>query len=268
MKTSDTARLLFPSTRIDPTSGPAGRFPTLSEPWLPLNLAAVFRPPSLGSTCRIVLRVKDAVRWFHAFAEVPGAQYPGDPKRRATLPNHDAKPEVHDFEVHGRRVMGLWWSTPEGSTSASPVQRIDFSGAENGGEVRERVLNALELPGQVMDYHFAIQGAVTLLHKRRFAEPQHLSFMEWLCWLDIVLLEANEASFRISEDNPTYVHVPAFNILLDVYENEGFLMEALPLVERFARFFPENTVESVRVRARLLREESSSPDIESSSEAP
>lgn len=203
----------------------------------------------------------DDHRWFRCYAEVPGAQYKGDPQRRAGLPNCKVRPEVHKLQLHGRQVIALSWPIPGGSTSSSPAHDLAHSNTanESSQEARERVLNALELPGEVLDYHFAIQGVAELLFKRRRAEPQFLSFAEWLYWLDVNLLQANEVSFRLSPDAPGLINVLAFERLLELYQHEGFLLEAASLAERFARYLPEDTLTSVRERVMNLHSEFERP---------
>lgn len=196
-------------------------------------------------------------RWFRCYAEVPGAQYNGDPQRRARLPNRNAEPEAHKLQLRDRQVISLSWPIPGGATSASPAHELAHvtNSNESSQDARERVLNALELPGQVLDYHFAMQGVAELLFKRRRAEPQFLAFAEWLCWLDMNLVQANEASFRLTNDAPQLINVLAFDLLLDLYEREGFLLEAASLAERFARYLREDTVMSLRKRVAGLHSE-------------
>lgn len=196
--------------------------------------------------------------WYRCFAEVPGIGYPGDPQRRARLPQRDAVPELHEFDFDGKRTVSLSWSNPGGSSSASPVHGLTFGDFENesSSEVRERVLSALELPGEPMDYHFAMQHAAELLYKRRRTEPAFLPFVEWLAWFDVRLLETHEALFRISEDSPDYLSVFALDFLVDLHQREGYLHEALALAERFVRFRPRDpTLAKLRERVTLLRTE-------------
>jgi hypothetical protein len=194
--------------------------------------------------------------WFRCFAEVPGVAYTGDPQRRARLPDAKATPEVHTFDFEGRRSVSLSWTTRAGSSSASPVHSIAFGdhGDESSAAARERVLNALELPGEILDYHFAIQGVAQALHKRRRAEPEVLPFVEWLCWLDARLASAHERYFRITPEGDEYLRIFAFGFLVDLHTTEGYLHEGLAMAEQFARFMPAELSE-LRARVGRLREE-------------
>lgn len=196
--------------------------------------------------------------WYRCFADVPGVGYLGDAQRRIRLPQRDAVPELNEFDFDGRHHTSLSWRTPSGSTSASPVHEIAFGdlAKESSAQVREVVLSALELPGEPMDYHFAMQHAAELLYKRRRTEPAFLPFVEWLAWFDARLVETHEALFRISENSAEYLSVFALDFLVDLHEREGYLHEALALAERFARFRPnDSTVIKLRERVAQLRTE-------------
>jgi len=195
--------------------------------------------------------------WFRRFADVPGIGYQGDLQRRSRLADRDLVPEVHEFDFDGRNSVSLMWTTRRGSSSASPAHELAFGdfGNESSAQVRERVLDALELPGEAMDYHFAMQGAAELLFKRRRTEPSYLPFVEWLAWFDARLVETHEALFRISEDGSEYVSVFALGFLVDLHEREGYLHDALALAQRFARFRPRVDLSELRGRVELLRTE-------------
>jgi hypothetical protein len=172
------------------------------------------------------------------------------------LPDARATPEVHTYDFEGSRTVSLSWTTREGSGSASPVHHLahgDF-GEESSEAARERVLNALELPGELLDYHFAIQGVAEMLHRRRRTEPEVLSFVEWLCWLDARLANAHERYFRVTPETDQYFSIFAFRFLLDLHTTEGYLHEGLAIAEVFARFMPKELSE-LRGRVARLREE-------------
>lgn len=194
------------------------------------------------------------VRWYRRLADIPGIGYAGDDARRARLPERDAKPRVQQFEFNGKQTSSLSWPTPGGGTSASPVHRLAFSARSeqsSAPQLREDVLTALELPGEPSDYHFAMQHVADLLWKRKREEPEHLAFVEWVSWLDVRLVEAHPEAFKASPDREEYLAISAFHRLVDLYETEGFLRDALVAAERFARFRP--AVDITELRARVAR---------------
>jgi hypothetical protein len=195
--------------------------------------------------------------WYRCFAEVPGVGYQSDSERRAKLPERDATPQVQSFNFSGSRTTSLSWPTRTGSTSASPVHELAFGDyrKESSNQARERVLNALELPGELLDYHFAIQGIAELLYQRRRSEPGNLEFIEWLASWDARLVETHEQLFRVNQDGGGYFSVFAFSFLIDLHEREGYLHEALALAERFSRFRSSDPVEKLRARVAQLRAE-------------
>jgi hypothetical protein len=197
--------------------------------------------------------VKDAT-WYRRLADVPGIAYAGDAVLRSRLAERDVVPRVERYSFRGERTTSLMWPTAEGTTSASPAHRLAFSLASEQSSVGIRVdaLAALELPGQPMDYHFAMQGAADLLWKRRREEPEHLPFVEWLSWLDVSLVEVHPEWFKIAPSRDEYLAISAFQRLVGVYEVEGFLRDALAAAERFARFRPSVDLTDLRTRVARL----------------
>ncbi len=109
-------------------------------------------------------------------------------------------------------------------------------GMSQRAELLEHCYEALELPGVPSDYHFIIQGCAGALWSRRRREPQALEDVERLCWLDIQLIEARpETIVYQHEDDPSFYRVLTFAILIDLYEREGCLREALEVAETAAR---------------------------------
>lgn len=197
-------------------------------------------------------------KWFPRFADVPGVGYEGDLERRSRLPASNAVPIEDRLVLAGRRMATLSWRTDEGSTSASPAHQLAFGSwtDETSEAIRERVLNALELPGELSDYHFAIQGAAEALWKRRREEPTLIALVEWLCWCDVRLIEAHPSVIEIEPGKAQYYRVHAFERIVGLYQREGFLHEALAAAERFARFEPtDDVVTELRERVRQLGDE-------------
>lgn len=180
------------------------------------------------------------VDWFRGFGDIPGVEFEGSPGvDRRQLPGHDAAPELHVFELEGRRRESLWWPAPGGGGSASPVHHRAFGDSRDlpTSRLLKNVYEGLELPGEPSDYHFLIQGCANELWGRRRQEPEVLEKVERLCWLDIRLIEARlDAVSDEFSDEPRFYQVLAFAILINMYEREGFLHEALDVAERAARF--------------------------------
>jgi hypothetical protein len=192
--------------------------------------------------------------WFRCFAEVPGVSYAGDPQRRARLPGSNDVPEVDEYiDDDGKPHVFLTWSEPGGSTSESPAARFGETDSKSSEQTRERVLSVLELPGEIEDYHYALQNAVS---DRRRTEPTYLPFVEQLAWLDAELVETHESLFRRPEDDD-FLPIAALDFLVRVRVQEGFLHEALAIAERFKRLLPNDLVDELRTRvANLQREQS------------
>jgi len=111
------------------------------------------------------------------------------------------------------------------------------------------VYEGLELPGEPTDYHFLIQGSASQLWSHRRQEPCVIGEVEKLCWLDIRLVEAwpGAASNQYSDEREFYA-ILSFGALIEIYEREGFLAEALEVAELAARYGQHD-----EVRERLIR---------------
>lgn len=170
--------------------------------------------------------------------DVPGVDWdsPGVDRRR--LPRHDAEPELHVYEFDGKRHESLWWETADGGTSGSPAQDwVHVEETQTAEGILQRLYEALELPGDAADYHFAIQSAAGALWNRRRDDPSLILKVEELSWLDIRLVEAYpQAVAYEGTDGETYYGITAFHTLISLYEREGYLEEALVVVDRAARF--------------------------------
>lgn len=178
--------------------------------------------------------------WYRRMGDIRGLEsYSSPGVDRSKLRGHDKTPEVHVFEFEGERRETLWWPTEDGGTSGSPANEHlrDQDEERTASDVMKRLAEALELPGQPADYHFAIQSAASVLHDRRRAEPGVLLNVEQLCWLDIQLVEAcpRAVSYE-SADGETYYSITAFYTLISMYKREGFIREALAVVERAKPF--------------------------------
>lgn len=177
------------------------------------------------------------VQWFKRLADVPGLSYTGSQTiNRTKLPGHDLEPEVLEFEYGGELHRDLSWPMPDGgSTSASPVhQRVYYRSGEDATpqETLRRLEETLELPGELSDYHFAIQGVCEAVYKRRREDLSLLEETERLCWLDIELIEAYPETVATGHEEMPYAHVVGYKRLVTLYEGEGYFREALEVAQR------------------------------------
>lgn len=171
------------------------------------------------------------VKWYRRMLET-GVQYQGPQIDRARLPNASMEPKVDRFEFDGKINESVMW----GNSSASPVQRhMGLASDEESPETRLlRLYEALEMPGEAADYHFALLGTCQVFWAARRERPRFLEDLERLCWMDIQLIE------RTWQDDPEtdfrYLGQPAFKYLLDLYEGEGYFEDAIAVAERAASF--------------------------------
>jgi hypothetical protein len=198
------------------------------------------------------------LKWYHRLADVPGVGYTGSSGvSRARLPGHDSTPRVETFDFDGRRQQSLRWSG--GTTSASPAsQHMDSDlKAVPTAKLLSDLTEALELPGEPQDYHFAIQSTSQELWRRRRDEPPVLEETERLFWLDIRLIEAcpNAVTDEYNDDRRFY-EVRAFRSLILLYQAEGAILEALDVARRAARFDQQQPLlEELETRLAVLRAE-------------
>jgi hypothetical protein len=204
--------------------------------------------------------------------EIPNMEYaaPVEVDRRS-LPRHDAVPrQTRTALFDGREFDRLTWIAEDaetdgtGLTGRSPAQ--DHAWAADRDEIPSdalllRLWEALELPGEPSDYHFAIQSAAGALWRRRREEPEVARWCEYLFLLDVRLIElcpealANEFA-EGDENQAPYYRATAFDSLPALYEREGYLGEALRIAEIGARFgHGEERVKALEDRISLLRAE-------------
>jgi hypothetical protein len=202
--------------------------------------------------------------WFRRLADIPDVGYTSDARvKRSMLPGHDTVPSLNVYTFEGKRLESLSWPTANDQTSQSPASlhaRAASSPApvDPSGVVLQCLHEVLELPGIASDYHFAIQGCVEELWKRRHQEPGIFSEVERLCWLDIRLVEARPETITYErEGNVAYAGVSAFGRLVDLYSHEGFLSEALEVAERGARLNQKTPVVELRERIAHIEAEES-----------
>jgi hypothetical protein len=177
--------------------------------------------------------------WFPRFAEIPGIGYQGSPDvDRQQLPGYDHVPTIERRDVNGARDETLWWPSENGRTSISPAQGHVVGDLRHVPmpEILRNVYESLELPGTASDYHFLLQGSIGEVWRRRRDNPDMLPEVEKLAWLDVRLVEAcPEAVTFEGPEGPKVYAILAFSILIDLYEREGFLHEALAIADRAVR---------------------------------
>lgn len=181
--------------------------------------------------------VLDDLEWHPRLADVPGVDYEKPPGLAPeSLPGYGARPKVLRYEGGA----SLWWEDGSGGTSQSPASaHVMFDG---GRATAERTVNrlqeALELPGTASDYHFALLSAVESLYGLRFSESAALDAVERFCLLDIQLIEAKSAAFlyETPEGTKKYYGFPTLSKLITLYSAEGYLREALAVIEKAERF--------------------------------
>jgi hypothetical protein len=200
-------------------------------------------------------------KWFGRFADVPRLGYLGSPGvDRSTLPAHNTRPKVETYTFDGKRRETLVWPTRGGTTSASPVQMWETKrrkGESPMEMVLRRLHEALELPGELQHYHFALLQCYEELWKDRRNEPWVVAEIERLCLIDIQLVETYPETIVFEgKDGPMWANVPAFDRLIYLYEQNGYLHDALEIARRAARLHQgEVKVEDLTQKIARLEEE-------------
>lgn len=202
--------------------------------------------------------------WFRRLAEVPKIGYEGSPGvDRAALPNRDAKPKVETYTFEGKRRDELVWPIRGGTSSAAPAQ--EWTTKRRKGEspmqlVLRQLHEALELPGELQHYHFALLRCYEELWRHRREEPWVVAEIERLSLLDIRLVEAYpEIIMFEGKDGPTWASVPAFDRLIYFYEQNGYLHDALMIARRAVQLHQRTvTVEPLEKKIARLEEEHAS----------
>ena len=194
-------------------------------------------------------------KWFPRLGDVPGIEYVNRAVDRTRLLGHDAVPRIEQFEFDGRVHESLYWPTKDGTTSASPANTWETKPLENetdGQTALRQLLESLELPGTLSDYHFAIQHGHDALRIKAREEPWVFEEVERLCWVDIKLIEQYPETITVEpitiqdeelaklanerRGERKFFRVTAFHQLISLYEREGYLKEALEVAKIAERF--------------------------------
>lgn len=164
--------------------------------------------------------------WYPRMAAIPGIGFTGSPNvDRSTLPGALQVPQTdRDY---------LYWSTPDGSTSAAPAHR-HRNAAPTGSRsaVVIHTWQGLELPGEPTDYHFLLQGAVDALWQLRGLEPEALDDLETFAQLDLELAEAEPRAVSFDHSAHQFVFMTSVARWIAIVEREGAWHEALALAQR------------------------------------
>lgn len=176
--------------------------------------------------------------WFPQLAAIPGINYKGYPQvDRHKLPNHDAHPRVHTFSFDGKQRVSVMWELVEGGSSSQSPAAASMSSpvGPTSADLLRRLHESLALPGTAVDYHFALLRTYDILWRQRRDNPEMLPDCEQLCLLDLALVETLPEIVRNSyEGQQLTARVPAFGYLIRLYEEEGFLEDALRVARRAA----------------------------------
>lgn len=170
--------------------------------------------------------------WYPRFGDIPAVSYATPAGLTVEkLAGYGTEPTTQRYETS----FSLDW----GDTSRSPASRhaeYDDSRA-NVARITRRLEEVLELPGTASDYHFPLLVGADSLYRRRFAEADALPAVERFCWLDIQLIEARPDAFMVdASKSDDYYRFPTLSRLITLYSTEGYLREALELVEKTERF--------------------------------
>ncbi len=204
------------------------------------------------------------VKWFRWFSEVPGVGYKGNPGLyRPQLPEHATLPKSGYYEIAGMHRDYVSWPMlfGTGTTSASPVKQWTTQprSGESPAQTRLRQLyETLELPGELLDYHFAIQGCCSELWRLRQEEPWIFAELERLCLLDIRLIQAYPDIVQVKNER-AFLLVTTLQHLIALYEQEGYLYDALQVAEIAAQFNQQRpALERIKSRIANLEAEGAS----------
>jgi hypothetical protein len=203
----------------------------------------------------------DDKNWFPSFAAIPEIEYIA-PKGLdfSHLAGMKITPEISYYNFDGKRRKSIMWNYNKTSSSASPAH--GWTATPRPGEsesltLLRQVYETLELPGKLSDYHFALQRTHGELCKFIGKESWVAGEIEKLCKLNIQLLEKYPETISYeNEEGIHYARVTAFNRLISLYENEGYLREALEVTKLATKFeYGNEKVEEIKDKIKLLESE-------------
>jgi hypothetical protein len=194
--------------------------------------------------------------WFEGLRNVPGLTYAGHPDvERTKVRGYDAKPKVESFNFDGEKTISVMWRMRGGGySSQSPAAAWSSSGDPRTAEpskIIRSLYEALELPGTIADYHFQMLATCAALWALRKERPELLVEFEKILLLDISLVGVHGESLAIEHDGERRMPgIPAFSQLISLYEQEGFIHEALA-VAKLATAADQGSGDEQRLSERL-----------------
>ena len=196
--------------------------------------------------------------WFPRFAEIPGIEYEPPPGLDfRCLPGRGQIPEISYYDFDGKKRKSIMWKSGDISSGASPAhdwKTVPRQGESEATTFLRQAYETLELPGTLSDYHFALQRTHDELNKFIGKESWVPAEIEKLCRLNVRLLEKHPETVSYENDEGVnYARVTAFNRLIGLYENEGYLRDALEIAKIAIRFdYGSETVEELEKRIKLM----------------
>jgi len=179
--------------------------------------------------------------WARRLEDMPGVNYNPPPGLDVSrLRYRDHEPQVGSSSYDGSAILdwperdGEWSSASPASDHGDALYEEDV----DAGEILRLLAECLELPGTPSDYHFLIVGAAEKLAGLAVREPRLLAEVERLCLLDLRLVQAREDIIRAPDRPEGWLHVRSFDALIRMYEQAGFLPEALEvalIAERYGQ---------------------------------
>jgi hypothetical protein len=209
--------------------------------------------------------------WFHRLADIPEIGYrPSTDVDRAALPGWDSEPDVRmynsgiDDQMHPLLDWGeREFSNDEWESLNSPVseylQATFLRKRVSTKTVMQRVREGLELPGTPEDYSYALSRTLDLLWERRQEEAGLWDEFERLALVSVRLawLYRDERAAAVAREYGTseYRRPRAVPLLVMMYRTEGYLTDALTLLEEEQRRFPDvetQDLDDIRSRIEII----------------
>ncbi len=167
------------------------------------------------------------MRKFSRLAAVPGISYEGSERVRKSF---QKKPRLTAYD----RAFG---PEPKYHSSSQALQWVE---------------ETLELSGTPSDYHYGLLVSCNLLYKGRHEDPGVLQEVERFCLVDVNLVERYPGIIEDEFSPGSFAHADTFDRLIRIYEQEGYLHEALEMAERGLRAGQERLESrAIRLRERL-----------------